>query len=70
MKKCRACGGEIVIKTVDVEIAEVVVKEVPAEVCSRCGEQYFDTPTATFVQSVANFVKQKKNELSTGLAQA
>jgi len=68
MKKCRICGGRIVKKNVDVEVGEVVVKEVPAEVCSKCGEQYFDTSTATFVQSVADFVKQKRNELSTGLA--
>jgi len=70
MKKCRVCGGQIGVKSVDVEIAGVVVKGVPAEVCSKCGERYFDTSTATFVQSVANFVKQKRNELSTGLARA
>lgn len=70
MKKCRVCGGPIAVKNVDVEIAGVVVKGVQAEVCSRCGERYFDTPTATFVQSVANFVKQKRNELPTGLAKA
>ncbi|MFQ6130115.1 MAG: YgiT-type zinc finger protein [Candidatus Hadarchaeaceae archaeon] len=70
MKKCRVCGGQIDTKNVDVETAGVVVKGVPAEVCSKCGERYFDTSTATFVQSVANFVKQKRNELSTELAQA
>jgi len=63
-EKCRVCKGTIV------EIEGVVVKEVPAEVCSRCGEQYFDASTVTFVQSVANFVKQKKSELSTGLVPA
>jgi len=68
MKKCRNCSGRIVNKKVDVEITGVVVKGVPAEVCLGCGEQYFDTSTATFVQSVANFVKQKRNELSTELA--
>lgn len=69
MKKCRVCKGTVVEKNVDVAIECVVVKEVPAEVCSKCGEQYFDTDTATFVQSVADFVKIKRNELSTGLAQ-
>ena len=69
MKKCHICSGQIVNRNVDVEIAGVVVKEVPAEVCIKCGEQYFGTNTATFVQSVANFVKQKRNELPTGLAQ-
>ena len=70
MKKCRVCGGKVEAKNIDVEIAEAVVKGVPAEVCSKCGERYFDTPSATFVQSVANFIKQKKHELSTGTAQA
>lgn len=68
MKKCRVCGGQIAVRNVDVEVSGVVVKEVPAEVCSRCGERYFDTGAATFVQSVASFVKQKRNELSTGMA--
>ena len=68
MKKCRACGGIIAKKNVDVEIEGVVVREVPAEVCSKCGERYFNTGTATFVQSVAGFVKHKRNELSAELA--
>jgi hypothetical protein len=33
------------------------------EVCSKCGEKYFDTPTATFIQEVSSFVKSKKPEL-------
>jgi YgiT-type zinc finger domain-containing protein len=68
VKTCRACKGPIVQKNVDVEIGNVVVRRVPAEVCEKCKEKYFDTNTATFIQSVANFVKQKRDELSVGLA--
>lgn len=63
MKKCYNCGGMIIKKKIDVEIEGIVVKKVIAEVCSKCGEKYFDTPTATFIQEVSSFVKSKKPQL-------
>lgn len=63
MKKCYICGAAIVKKKVDVEIEGVVVKKVMAEVCSKCDEKYFDTPTATFIQEVSSFIKSKKPQL-------
>jgi len=63
MKKCYNCGGTIIKKKIDVEIEGIVVKKVIAEVCSKCGEKYFDTPTATFIQEVSSFVKSKKPQL-------
>jgi YgiT-type zinc finger domain-containing protein len=66
IKKCYACGGAIVKKKVDVEIEGIVVKKIIVEVCSKCGEKYFDTPTATFIQEVSSFVKSKKPQLLHG----
>ena len=63
MKKCYICGATIVKKRVDVEIEGIVVKKVMTEVCSKCGEKYFDTSTATFIQEVSSFVKSKKPQL-------
>jgi YgiT-type zinc finger domain-containing protein len=63
MKKCYACGASIVKKKINVEIEGIVVKQVMAEVCPKCGEKYFDTPTATFIQEVSSFVKSKKPQL-------
>ena len=63
MKTCYACKGKIVKKSMDIEISGVTVKDVPVEVCDRCGEVYFTTSTATFIQQVAKFVENKKKEL-------
>lgn len=63
MKTCYACKGKIVKKNMDVEILGVMVHDVPVEICERCGEIYFTTPAATFIQKVAKFVENEKKEL-------
>ncbi len=74
MKTCYQCGGEVKRKLVDVKIGNTVVTDVYADVCTRCGEKYFDTKTATFIQKVASFIEIKKKEylleVSKGTAKA
>ena len=60
MKTCYSCKGKIVKKKINIEINGVIVRDVEAEVCERCGEEYFDTPTAAFIQNVARFVEKEK----------
>ena len=60
MKRCYICGGDIEKRIVDVEVEGVIVKAVPAEVCTRCGEEYFNTKAATFVQKVTRYVNEVK----------
>lgn len=60
MKTCYSCKGNIVKKRINIEINGVVVQDVGVEVCSRCGEEYFNTNTATFIQNVARFVEKEK----------
>ena len=60
MKRCHMCHGRIEKRLVDVAIEGVVVTDIPAEVCTRCGEQYFDTETEAFIQNVARFVEKEK----------
>jgi len=36
------------------------VQDVEAEVCERCGEEYFNTQTTTFIQNVARFIEKEK----------
>ena len=60
MKTCYMCGGDIEKRIVDVEVREVIVKGVPVEACTRCGEKYFNTKVATFVQKVARYVSDEK----------
>lgn len=47
----------------NIEISGVTVQDVPVEVCDRCGEIYFTTPTATFIQQIAKFVNNEKKAL-------
>jgi len=62
MKTCYICKGNVELSLVDVEVGGVVVKDMPAEVCSRCNEKYFDTRTASFIQEIAGCIAQKKKE--------
>ena len=64
MKTCYQCGGPISKKSVDLELEGVIIKEIVAEVCDRCREKYFDTKTATFIQEITIFIKDKKLELT------
>ena len=64
METCYQCGGPVSRKTIDLELEGIVVKEVPAGVCGKCGEKYFDTNTATFIQEITGFIKTKRVELA------
>lgn len=63
MKTCYTCKGRVVKKNMNIEISGVTVQNLPVEACDRCGEVYFTTPTATFIQQVAKFVEKEKKEL-------
>ncbi|ABY94372.1 MULTISPECIES: YgiT-type zinc finger protein [Thermoanaerobacter] len=46
MEKC-FCGGKIEIKNVDYKLVRgkktIIIKDVPAYVCQKCGAVYYDT---------------------------
>lgn len=65
MKTCYQCGGSVSRKVIDLELEGVIIKDVPAEVCNECKEKYFDTKTATIIQEITSFIKNKKVELSS-----
>lgn len=50
MSKCYFCKGKIEIKHVDVDFRWedklFVVKNVPLEVCTQCGERYYSAKTS------------------------
>ena len=63
MNKCYFCKGKTKIKDIDVDFRWgdklFVVKNVPVEVCSQCGERYY---SAKVSKKLDNLVK--KQELS------
>ncbi|MEN8263227.1 MAG: type II toxin-antitoxin system MqsA family antitoxin [Nitrospirota bacterium] len=63
--KCPLCGADKTIgKTiysVDLGFGVVVVRNVPAMVCSQCGEEWIDAVTAKKLEKMV--VMAKKNKL-------
>lgn len=59
---CFKCKGRLEEKkvnyVVDLEKTIIVIKGVPAQVCTNCGEQYFDDETS---ENIDNIVSQLKN---------
>ena len=47
---CDFCGGKLSSKVTDIELKRrgrwVIIEDVPAEVCSRCGEKYLSAEVA------------------------
>ena len=58
---CFVCKGELTEKKVnymvDLESTIIIIKEVPAKVCSQCGEQYFEDETSENIETIVNKLK-------------
>ena len=67
MEKCPLCGGEkkqdYTIYSVDLKFGVVVVRKVPAKVCSQCGEEWIDSKTAKQLEKIVNSALQTHSEL-------
>jgi YgiT-type zinc finger domain-containing protein len=54
---CEYCNGEVRAKTVTVHYRHkgklVVIENVPARVCRRCGERYYDAATVERMETIA-----------------
>ena len=58
MSRCPMCGGEKVpgktIYSVDLGTGVVVVKNVPAEICRQCGEEWIAPETARRLEEITD----------------
>ncbi len=65
---CFTCKGNMKEKkvnyVVDLEDRIIIIKEVPAKVCAKCGEQYFDDETAENIEKIVNQLKKLETEVS------
>jgi HTH-type transcriptional regulator/antitoxin MqsA len=54
---CEYCNGEMRAKTVTVHYRHkgklVVIENVPARICRRCGERYYDAVTVERMEAIA-----------------
>ncbi len=63
MAQCPLCGGEKrqgkAIYSVDLKDGVVVVRDVPAQVCSQCGGEWIDAKTACSLEEIVNAAKKR-----------
>lgn len=66
--KCFRCKGELeerkVNYFVDLDNTMIIIKGVPAKVCSNCGEKYFDDKTAENIDKIVNEMKKLAIEIT------
>ena len=49
---------------VDLNNTIIIIKSVPAKVCTECGEQYFDDETSKNIEKIVNKAKQLAIEVT------
>jgi YgiT-type zinc finger domain-containing protein len=59
--KCFLCKGDMVegftTHTVDTDNSMIVIKDVPAMICSQCGEVWFDGTVARRIEKTVNAIE-------------
>lgn len=65
---CFMCKGEVIEKKVnymvDLENTIIIIKGVPAKVCTQCGEQYFEDQTSENIENIVNKLKDLSTEVT------
>lgn len=64
---CFMCKGNLEEKKVNyvVDLEDtIIIKGVPAKVCTQYGEQYFDDETAKNIEKIVNQLKQLATEVT------
>ncbi len=67
MGQCPLCGGDkkkgLTTYTVELGFSLLVVRDVPADICSQCGEEWISSGVAKKLEKITNDVREKKPEL-------
>ena len=66
--ECLKCKSTLKDKKVTymVELKDtiIIIKQVPAKVCEKCDEQYFDDETSENIEKIVNQLKQLSTEVT------
>ncbi len=66
--KCFMCKGDLIEKDVnylvDLDRSIIIIKSVPARVCSQCGEKFFDDDVAEKLEKMVNQLKELNTEVT------
>lgn len=62
------CKGDLIEKDVnylvDLDRSIIIIKSVPARVCSQCGEKFFDDDVAEKLEKMVNQLKELNTEVT------
>ena len=65
--KCPLCGGTkrwgTTTYTVDTGAGVVVVRNVKAEICQQCGEEWIDNSTARELERIVDEAREKRHQV-------
>ena len=65
---CFKCNGEVISKNVnymvDLENTIIIIKGVPAKVCTNCGEQYFSDEISENIEKIVEQLKDLSAEVT------
>lgn len=65
--KCLQCGGEMEKKTVPYSVDRkgyhLYLGEIPAFVCTRCGEKFFDEKEVAAIQDILRNIDEKLEQV-------
>ncbi len=65
--KCPICGGKVekgtTTFTADLKTGVVVVRNVPAFVCTQCGEDWIDNPVSIQLEAITDRARKQKTQL-------
>ena len=65
---CFKCNGEVISKNVnymvDLENTIIIIKGVPAKVCTNCGEQYFSDEISENIEKIVKQLKALSAEVT------
>lgn len=66
--KCFVCKGDLQEKEVnyfvDLDNTIIIIKEVPAKVCSQCGEKYFEDEISENIEKIVEQLKEISTEIT------
>lgn len=65
--ECFMCKGNLVKKevnyVVDLDKTIIIIKSVPAKVCTQCGERFYDDDIAQSLEKMVNTLKELDTEV-------
>ena len=65
--KCFMCKGDLIEKNVnyvvDLDKTIIIIKSVPARVCTQCDEKFFDDEVAKKLEEMVNKLKELNTEV-------